>query len=184
MSRRKTLTALRATLERRAAGIVFSSRKWLHRQVAGLAGDFADHDVLEIGSGRTDLGSEAYSMRRLFPDDTRFVKSDVNPAFGHEVVDITTMEVESAYDMILCLSVFEHVPNFWEAPPRLHRALRPGGTLLLSTPMLFPYHDEPGDFFRFTSYGLRAMLDQFAEVEVRHRGARRLPFAVLAIARK
>jgi SAM-dependent methyltransferase len=180
----KALSAIKSSAERRAAHVVFSSRRWLQRRVSDLAPGFADADVLEIGSGRTDLGSDAYSMRRLFPASTHFVKSDVNPTFGHLQIDITTMEVESAYDLILCLSVFEHVRDFWAAPPRLHRALRPGGTLLLSTPMMFPYHDEPDDYYRFTSYGLREVLRGFNEVEVRHRGARRLPFAVLAIARK
>jgi 2-polyprenyl-3-methyl-5-hydroxy-6-metoxy-1,4-benzoquinol methylase len=176
--------SLKAAVERRAGHLVFGSRRWLQRQIAGLAPEFAGRRVLEIGSGRNDLGAEAYSMHHYFPAGTDFVKSDVNPAYGHLVVDITTMALEAEYDLILCLSVLEHVPNFWTAPARLHSALRPGGTLVVSTPMNFPYHDEPADFYRFTTYGLQAILSDFSEVELRHRGPRRLPFTVMAVARK
>jgi 2-polyprenyl-3-methyl-5-hydroxy-6-metoxy-1,4-benzoquinol methylase len=164
--------------------LVFGSRNWLRDQVEELAPAFANKRVLEIGSGRTDYGLDAYSMHRHFPTTTDFVRSDINPEFGHLVVDITTMEYESAYDLILCCSVLEHVPKFWRAIAPLHRALRPGGTLVVSTPMMFPYHDEPNDYYRFTTYGLQNLLSDFSYVSVRHRGLRRLPFAVMAIAEK
>ena len=175
--------SLRTSLERHGAHLVFGSRTWVTKQVRAIAqAQPSTARVLEIGSGRTDLGAEAYSMRPLFDQDLEFVKSDVNPEFGHQVVDITTMTLSSEFDLILCVSVLEHVPNFWEAIPRLREALRPGGTLVLSVPMVFPYHDEPHDFYRFTTHGLRELLSEFSTVRTRSRGPRRLPFTVLATA--
>lgn len=162
--------------------VVFGSRGWVRERVAEVATTTTDGRVLEIGSGRTDHGAEAYSMRDLFPETVEFVKSDVNPAFGHSVIDITTMDISGEYDVILCLSVLEHVPEFWTAIPRLRAALRPEGRLVLSVPMVFPYHDEPEDFFRFTAYGVQSLLRDFTQVELRQRGPRRFPLTVFAVA--
>ena len=171
--------SVKASLERHLGHLVFGSRKWLDKEVRTLARQHQGADVLEIGSGRQDLGTEAYSMRTAFTGAKQFVQSDVNPEFGHRVVDLTTMEIDQEFDVILCLSVLEHLPSFLDAPARLHRALRPGGVLMVSTPMCFPYHDEPADYWRLTEHGMRVALAPFDRVEVRHRGFRRLPFTVV-----
>lgn len=180
----KALTRARTAAERRVGHLIFGSRRWIEKHVAEVAGGLPTGRVLEIGSGRQDLGPDAYSMQHLFAPTCELVKSDLNPGFGHLVVDITTMEIEREFDAILCISVLEHVPNFWESFPRLYRALRPGGLLVLSVPMTFPYHDEPGDFWRFTEHGIRAALSEFERVDIRSRGLPRMPFTVLALARR
>lgn len=172
---------MRAALERRAAHLVFGSRRWLERELRRLDHARPGSHVLEIGSGRQDLGAEAYSMRAACPNAAGFVQSDVNPEFGHRVVDITTMTIQEEFDLILCISVLEHIPRFLDAMPRLYDALRPGGLAFVSTPMCFPYHDEPADYWRLTEHGMRTALEPFDRVEIRHRGLRRLPFTVLGL---
>ena len=171
----------KAALERKLGHLVFGSRRWLEREVRLLAARHPHVWVLEIGSGRQDLGEDAYSMRDLFPATAEFVQSDVNPEFGHRVIDITTMDISEEFDVILCLSVLEHIPTFLDAPPRLVPRPAPGRVAMVSTPMCFPYHDEPADFWRLTEHGMRAALAPFDRVEVKHRGARRLPFTVVGL---
>ncbi|HET6773862.1 MAG TPA: methyltransferase domain-containing protein [Acidimicrobiales bacterium] len=172
------------TVERRAGRVIFGSRKWIERQLAELAGELRGARILEIGSGRQDMGEDAYSFRHLFEAGNEFVQSDVEPGHGHLVVDVTTMDFEDEWDLILCVSVVEHVPDFRAAATRIHRALRPGGRAVIVAPMCFPYHDEPHDYWRFTVHGVRHMLADFDRVDVRSRGPRRLPFTTLAIAHK
>ena len=117
---------LRATVERRAGRVVFGSRTWVESQVADLAADLRPARILEIGSGRQDMGEEAYSFRRLFDASNEFVQSDVDSAYGHLVVDVTTMEFDEEWDVILCVSVLEHVPDFMAMARRIHRAPAPG----------------------------------------------------------
>jgi SAM-dependent methyltransferase len=38
------------------------------------------------------------------------------------------------FDLIVCASTLEHIPDFWRACDEMRRTLAPGGTLLLSTP--------------------------------------------------
>lgn len=44
---------------------------------------------------------------------------------------------DATFDFILCTEVVEHIPNSLSALQEIHRLLRPGGTLLLSTPQRF-----------------------------------------------
>ena len=178
------LGSLGRTVERGAGRLVFGSRKWIEAQLADLAGGLRGARILEIGSGRQDMGEDAYSFRRLFHESNEFVQSDVEPSYGHAVVDVTTMDFDEEWDLVLCVSVVEHVPDFRAATTRVHRALRPGGRAVIVAPMCFPYHDEPHDYWRFTVHGLRHMLSDFESVDVRSRGPRRLPFTTLAVARK
>jgi SAM-dependent methyltransferase len=173
-----------ASLKRSVAHAVFGSRKWMNRQVSGFAGSVRGKRILELGSGRQDLGAEAYSVRRYFDPSNDFVQSDVVPEHGHLVVDATTMEFENEFDIILCLNVLEHIFDFKTAIERIHRGLKRGGTGVFVVPVFFPWHDEPYDFWRFTEHSLRVVLDVFDDVTIRHRGMRQLPFSYFVTARK
>ncbi|HEX8804333.1 MAG TPA: methyltransferase domain-containing protein, partial [Acidimicrobiales bacterium] len=178
------LDNVRRSAERRTGRVIFGSRRWVRGHLEPFASSLHGARILEIGSGRQDMGEDAYSFRDLFPADNEFVQSDVNPEHGHLVVDVTDMDFVDEWDVILCVSVLEHVPDFGAALRGIHRALKPGGRAVIVAPMCFPYHDEPHDYWRFTVHGVRAMLSDFDPVEVRSRGPRRLPFTTLAIAGK
>ena len=178
------LASVRSGLERRAGHVIFGSRKWVERQIADLAADLKGARILEIGSGRQDMGEGAFSFEHVFGDDCEFVQSDVNPEHGHLVVDVTSMEFVDEWDVILCVSVLEHVPDVHAAVARIRQALKPGGCAVIVAPMCFPYHDEPHDYWRFTVHGVRNMLREFDPVKVTSRGPRRLPFTTLALAYK
>lgn len=170
--------------ERRIGHLIFGSRKWVEAQLGELASELRSARILEIGSGRQDMGEDAFSFRHLFHSSNEFVQSDVNPEHGHMVVDVTSMEFVDEWDLILCVSVLEHVPDFRAAVDNIRRALVPGGRAVIVAPMCFPYHDEPHDYWRFTVHGVRDMLSQFDRLDLRSRGPARLPFTTLAIAQK
>jgi SAM-dependent methyltransferase len=175
-----------STLVDRAGRLVarqlLGTRAWTDAAARDLARASVGARVLEIGSGRGDLGEDAYSLKGAFPEAGEFVQTDVNPAFGHMVLDITNMSLDQEFDVILCMNVLEHVYEVRLAVDNLRKALRPGGKVLIATPFLYPYHDEPIDFWRFTEHSLRELCRDFSAVEVRHKGPRRFPKGLLAIA--
>jgi SAM-dependent methyltransferase len=179
MSRGK---ALADRLARSVAHVLMGTRGWSDTAVLDFARSHPRLKVLEIGSGRQDLGTNAYSLLPAFPPGVEFVQSDVNPAFGHRVVDVTDMSIEAEFELILCMYVLEHVYDVQAAVANMHRALRPGGTMVIAVPHVYPYHDEPIDFWRFTEHSLRRLCADFASVEIRHKGMRRFPKALLVIA--
>jgi SAM-dependent methyltransferase len=163
------------------ANRLLGTRRWTDARAAELARDSTGLRVLEIGSGRQDLGTDAYSLKAVFPDVGEFVQSDVNPSFGHRVIDVTDMSLDQEFDLILCMNVLEHVFDVQTAVQNLRKALRPGGRLVIAVPFIYPYHDEPIDFWRITEHSLRELCRDFTSVEVRHKGPRRFPKGLLAV---
>lgn len=187
--------ARRADLSTSKGALVSRFLKWLlhrlngnramyHRQLALVAERHEGAQILEIGSGKEVDGGFPYSAHHLFPHAGSFVMTDINPAFGHRVLDVTTLDDVEQHDVILCLNVLEHVYDFDLAIANLRRALRPDGLLVVAVPFTFPLHDEPIDFWRFTEHALRRMLADFSDVQVKHQRARRWPTGYFVTARR
>ena len=64
----------------------------------------------------------------------------------------------SSYDSVLCFDVLEHCADPDLMLNECHRVLTKGGTLLLTMPLIWPEHEQPWDFQRFTSYGITRQL--------------------------
>ncbi len=66
----------------------------------------------------------------------------------------------SALDGILCTQVLEHVRVPDTLLDECWRVLKPGASLILSAPFVWQEHEQPFDFFRFTSFGMSEMLQR------------------------
>jgi len=65
-----------------------------------------------------------------------------------------------AIDHALLLDVLEHIPDPERCLAEIGRVLRPGGTLTIQVPFMYPIHDAPLDFHRWTCFGLRRAAGQ------------------------
>ena len=112
-----------------------------------------------------DLGSQAGPYSALFPNR---VSLDIRPGPGVQIVgDAQALGIgDGRFDVVLCTEVLEHLPEPQKAIDEMFRVLKPGGELLLTTRFLFPIHDAPHDYFRYTKYGLRYLLRRFDVVEL------------------
>jgi SAM-dependent methyltransferase len=61
---------------------------------------------------------------------------------------------DNAFDTVVSTEVLEHVPEPQKAMNEMYRVLKPGGYLVLSTPMYWPRHEVPYDFFRYPYDGM------------------------------
>ena len=66
----------------------------------------------------------------------------------------------SDYDCVLSTQVLEHVENPVKYLRECHRVLRPGGHLILTTHGLFEDHACPHDYWRWTVYGLKRLVEE------------------------
>lgn len=117
-------------------------------------------------AGRTlDLGAQNSPYGSFFPNR---VAVDIRRGVGVQVLgDAQALGFASGiFDVVLCTEVLEHLPEPQKAIDEMFRVLKPGGTLLLTTRFLFPIHDAPHDYFRFTKYGLRHLLRRFEILEL------------------
>jgi SAM-dependent methyltransferase len=123
--------------------------EWLRAQdVRGLR-------VLDVG-----CGDRPY--RELFPDATGFDVPGNPHADLHGSIDAIPVG-DASFDVVLCLQVLEHVPDPAAAVRELHRVVRPGGRVLLSTHGIYPFHPNPDDLWRWTHQGLERLFLTNAE---------------------
>lgn len=116
--------------------------------------------VLDAGAGegayRELFGHCRYEAADLGVGDATWNYSDLNAVSHLERLPFRT----GVFDAILCTQVLEHVEWPRESVRELHRVLRPGGTLYMTVPMAHPEHQAPYDFFRYTSWGIRSILER------------------------
>lgn len=83
-------------------------------------------------------------------------------AGGHvDVVgDVLHMPFEDeTFNTVVCNQVLEHVPQPRVLIAEAHRVLLSGGYFICTAPFLEPVHADPGDFFRYTTQGLKALCE-------------------------
>ena len=57
-----------------------------------------------------------------------------------------------SFDLVICTEVLEHSKYPESILSEIHRVLKPNGTLILTTPFIYPIHGAPNDFRRFTPH--------------------------------
>ncbi len=68
---------------------------------------------------------------------------------------------DGSFDSLVANQVFEHVFNPGRFLCEAHRVLRPEGTMLLTMPFVWDEHEQPYDFARYSSFGIRALLEKY-----------------------
>lgn len=70
--------------------------------------------------------------------------------------------LNSSMNTVLMIDVLEHLPHPRQALGEVARCLGPGGTLILVVPFLYPLHDDPHDYQRWTAHGLKLLAGECA----------------------
>jgi SAM-dependent methyltransferase len=117
-----------------------------------------------------DFGCADQPYRKLFSDKVQYIGADLQGNALAEVVIHADGRLgldDNTMDAVLSTQVLEHVGN-----PALYlseslRVLKPGGQLLLSTHGMMILHRDPVDYWRWTSDGLRHVIEQ-AGFEIVH----------------
>jgi ubiquinone/menaquinone biosynthesis C-methylase UbiE len=122
--------------------------------IAQAAAAHATGRLVDIGCGRKPYAA-------LFaPYVTEHVGVDHNAAPQIDVVAsaYAIPLPDASFQTALMAQVLEHLEEPLEGLREAHRLLAPGGKLILTTPFIWPLHEEPRDFFRYSPYGLRHVL--------------------------
>jgi SAM-dependent methyltransferase len=123
------------------------------------------------GSRVLDAGAGDAPYRELFAH-CRYRTADwaKSPHPGAREADIIApldalpVDAES-FDAIVCTQVLEHVADPAAVLAELHRVLAKDGQLWLSVPFVGELHEEPHDYWRYTSHALRMLLDRAGFVD-------------------
>lgn len=136
--------------------------------------DFSNKIVLDIGSC---FGS--FKKSRQFKNSSEticlsklFVTIDIN-RHVYPQINADTHRLpfhDSSIDMIIANNVIEHCVNAPQAVKEMHRVLKKGGVIYFTIPFLYPVHESPQDYIRYTEFGLRKLFQQFSSQEILIRG--------------
>ena len=69
------------------------------------------------------------------------------------------------FDQIICSEVLEHLKNPKQAVSEMARVLNDDGRLVVTVPFIYPVHEAPHDYQRFTEYGLKNLFASHFSIE-------------------
>lgn len=120
-----------------------------------------------LGQGRRllDVGAGSGHYRPLFARqdylaiDRGYEQKD--RAGLSVVADIGAIPLaDGSVDHAICMEVLEHLPDPLPVLREIRRVVRPGGEILVSTPLCLGEHMQPYDFQRYTRYALKEMFER------------------------
>ena len=131
------------------------------------------HDVLDVF-----CGTKPY--RDLLPVDVRYVGLDIDSRYGEPDVESTDFLPfdDASFDLVLCIEGFHYVTDAERGVGELGRVVRPGGTVILTVPLMWEY-DRTTFESRYTGHDLRALFDGWEDVEVVENGGRGVTWATI-----
>jgi SAM-dependent methyltransferase len=116
--------------------------------------------VLDAGAGEAQYASH-FSRQRYYGVDLTVGDQAWNYSHLDAIADLTALPFRgAAFDAALHIVTLEHLREPGCALAELARVLVPGGALLLAAPQDWEVHQAPHDYFRYTRYGLKYLLQQ------------------------
>jgi SAM-dependent methyltransferase len=67
---------------------------------------------------------------------------------------------DGSFNTVVTTQVIEHVFDPHAMMREISRVTTPGGHVIVTAPQAWPLHEEPRDFFRYTSYGLMGLAER------------------------
>lgn len=136
----------------------YFARKGLARHISELAGNITGK-TLDVGCGSKPYahlyGSEEYVGLEIDTPENRASKN-ADYFYDGNRFPFT----EAAFDSLVANEVFEHVFNPDRFLDEVSRVLKPGGKVLLTLPFVWDEHEQPFDFARYSSFGIKALLER------------------------
>jgi len=127
----------------------------IERSIARLAPELTG-EFLDVGCGQQPYAKYFAHVARKRACDFDAARGAVDFSCPADRIPLA----DASLDSILCTEVLEHVPDPRAVWREFARVLKPGGKVLLATPMYWPSHEEPYDFFRYTAFGLQHLADE------------------------
>ena len=112
--------------------------------------------IVDIGSGPRKLRDDVTCV-----DVFKFDNVDI-------VADAAQLPFENlSVDALISDNVLEHVRDPQRVVAEFLRVLKPGALVYIAVPFVYPFHSSPDDYYRWSEEGLRELLQDFSEQELK-----------------
>lgn len=128
-------------------------------QAVGEAAPQLRGELLDVGCGSMPY-RDFFSVERYVGLDIDTPRTRVQGAADHFYDGSRFPFPDASFDSVLCNQVLEHVFEPDAFIREMHRVLRPEGRVLLTVPFIWDEHEQPHDFARYSSFGLRALFER------------------------
>lgn len=124
--------------------------------------------ILDVGCG----GMNRYE--NYFSKKDKYLTLDIDPNNKPDIIaSAENIPMgNNTVDSVVCTQVLEHLKNPTQAIAEFYRILKNGGYALITVPQWGELHEEPNDYYRFTNFGIKHILESagFTLVEIDQRG--------------
>lgn len=145
----------------------YFARKGLYDNISAFASRITG-DVLDIGCGQKPY-QRLFNVKRYvgLEIDTPENRAHKNADFFYDGTVFPFADHE--FDSAIINQVLEHVFNPGDFLAEIYRVLKPDGMLLVTVPFVWDEHEQPYDYARYSSYGIKHLLELhgFAVVDQR-----------------
>jgi len=145
----------------------YFARKGLYKNVSEL--------ILNLNGKLLDVGCGTKPYQNLCKVDEYIgLEIDNEGNRQHQYADVfydgkTIPFNDKYFDSILLTQVFEHVFNPNEFLKEINRVTKMGGVFLMSVPFVWDEHEQPYDYARYSSFGLKHILSENGFEIIEHR---------------
>ena len=108
-----------------------------------------------------DIGCGNKPYVNYFKHVDKYIGVDVANNGTDIIANAKSLPIKSdSIDVVLCNQVIEHDSEPDKIIAEIHRILKEGGVLILSAPQMGRLQGDPNDYYRYTKWGLKYLLEQ------------------------
>lgn len=135
----------------------YFARKSLYNNVSSIA-QHIKGDVLDVGCGQKPykhlFQTNKYIGIEVEQEGHDHTNEDVDVFYDGNSIPFD----DATFDSAITSQVLEHVFTPDAFLTEINRVLKPNGKLLLTVPFVWDEHEQPYDYARYSSFGLKALL--------------------------
>lgn len=145
----------------------YFARKGLYKNISELIKNL-NGKILDIGCGQKPYQSLCNAIEYIGLElDTP--ENRLNKKADYFYDGISMPFEDKTFDSILSNQVFEHVFNPESFLTEMNRVLKMEGNLLITVPFVWDEHEQPYDYARYSSFGLKHILNEHGFELIEHR---------------
>lgn len=145
----------------------YFARKGLFDNISVLA-KYMNGKILDIGCGQKPY-EQLFNSSLYIGLEINTLENRKNKKADYFYDGSTFPFRDNEFDSVITNEVFEHVFNPDNFLSEIYRILKPGGMLLMTVPFIWDEHEKPFDYARYSSFGLRYIIEKFGFELIEHK---------------